>query len=83
LIEVGLKSESEDVFLTLDGQIGVSLEKGDVVEVKKSPHKTRLFIPCERDYFQVLREKLKWGNGEGYRYFSTRDALPVLRGTRF
>ncbi|HDH01611.1 MAG TPA: NAD(+) kinase [Nitrospirae bacterium] len=61
LIEVGLKSESEDVFLTLDGQIGVSLEKGDVVEVKKSPHKTRLFIPCERDYFQVLREKLKWG----------------------
>ncbi|VAX33913.1 NAD kinase [hydrothermal vent metagenome] len=60
-IEVGLKSESEDVFLTLDGQIGVSLEKGDVVEVKKSPHKTRLFIPCERDYFQVLREKLKWG----------------------
>ncbi len=61
LIEVGLKSESEDVFLTLDGQIGVSLEKGDVVEVRKSPHKTRLFIPCERDYFQVLREKLKWG----------------------
>ncbi|VAX28379.1 NAD kinase [hydrothermal vent metagenome] len=61
LIEVGLKSESEDVFLTLDGQIGVSLEKGDVVEVKKSPHKTRLFLPCERDYFQVLREKLKWG----------------------
>ncbi|GMT47385.1 MAG: NAD kinase [bacterium] len=61
LIEVGLKSESEDVFLTLDGQIGVSLEKGDMVEVKKSPHKTRLFLPCERDYFQVLREKLKWG----------------------
>ena len=61
LIEVGLKSESEDVFLTLDGQIGVSLEKEDVVEVKKSPHKTRIFLPCERDYFQVLREKLKWG----------------------
>jgi NAD+ kinase len=61
LIEVGLKSESEDVFLTLDGQIGVSLKKGDVVKVKKSPHKTRLFIPSERDYFQVLREKLKWG----------------------
>jgi len=61
LIEVGLRSESEDVFLTLDGQIGVSLKKDDVVEIKKSPHKTRLFIPCERDYFQVLREKLKWG----------------------
>ncbi len=61
LIEVCLKSESEDVFLTLDGQVGVPLRKDDVVEVKKSPHKTRLFIPCERDYFQILRKKLKWG----------------------
>ncbi len=61
LIEVTLKSESEDVFLTLDGQLGFSLVKGDVVAVRKSAHKTRLLMPCERDYFQVLREKLKWG----------------------
>ncbi len=61
LIEVGLRSESEDVFLTLDGQVGVPLRKDDVIEIRKSPHKTRLFIPCERDYFQVLREKLRWG----------------------
>ena len=61
LVEVILKSESEDVFLTLDGQVGFSLRKDDVVEVKKSHCKTRLLLPCERDYFQVLREKLRWG----------------------
>ncbi len=60
-IEIALKSVSEDVFLTLDGQVGMSLNKGDIITVKKSPYKTRLLIPCERDYFQVLREKLGWG----------------------
>ena len=61
LIEIILKSASEDVFLTLDGQVGFSLRKDDVVEIKRSPFKTRLIIPLERDYFQILRTKLKWG----------------------
>ena len=61
LIEIMLKSVSEDVFLTLDGQVGFSLRKDDVVEIKRSPFKTRLIIPFERDYFQILRTKLKWG----------------------
>ncbi|MCX5718255.1 MAG: NAD(+)/NADH kinase [Nitrospirae bacterium] len=61
LIEIILKSVSEDVFLTLDGQVGFSLRKDDVVKIKRSPFKTRLVIPFERDYFQTLRTKLKWG----------------------
>ncbi len=61
LIEIILKSVSEDVFLTLDGQVGFSLRKDDVVKIKRSPFKTRLIIPFERDYFQILRTKLKWG----------------------
>jgi NAD+ kinase len=61
LIEIVLRSESEDVFLTLDGQVGFSLRQNDIVEVKKSPFKTKLLIPCRKDYFQVLRTKLKWG----------------------
>ncbi|HBU06058.1 MAG TPA: NAD(+) kinase, partial [Nitrospiraceae bacterium] len=59
LIEIMLKSVSEDVFLTLDGQVGFSLRKDDVVEIKRSPFKTRLIIPFERAYFQILRTKLK------------------------
>lgn len=60
-VEIILRSESEDVFLTLDGQVGFSLKKNDTVEVKKSEFTTKLLIPCERDYFQILRTKLKWG----------------------
>ncbi len=51
----------EDVFLTMDGQVSFSLHPRDVVEVSKSEHITRLLIPNERDYFRILRTKLKWG----------------------
>lgn len=61
LIEIKLKSMSEDVFLTLDGQVGFNLKIDDIVEIRRSPYKTRLLIPFERDFFQVLRTKLKWG----------------------
>ncbi|MEW5746117.1 MAG: NAD(+)/NADH kinase [Nitrospirota bacterium] len=60
-IDVVLRSESEDVFLTLDGQTGFSLQRDDTVAVRKSRFTTKLLIPLQRDYFQVLREKLKWG----------------------
>jgi NAD+ kinase len=60
-IQVILKTLSEDVYLTLDGQVGFSLRKDDVIEINKSPFKTKLLIPCERDYFNILRTKLKWG----------------------
>lgn len=61
LVEIVLKSQNQDVFLTVDGQVGFSLRQNDIVSVKKSQHKAKLFIPCERDYFQILRTKLKWG----------------------
>ncbi len=60
-IEIIIKSLSEDVFLTLDGQVGFSLRIGDVIEVNKSDYKAKLLVPAERDYFKVLRTKLKWG----------------------
>lgn len=61
VIEVILRSPTERVYLTLDGQIGFSVMQNDTVVVVKSPFKTRLLIPCDRDYFEILREKLKWG----------------------
>jgi NAD+ kinase len=61
LIEIILKSKGEDIFLTLDGQIGFPLQMNDVIEVRKSPFKTKLITPFEKNYFHVLRTKLKWG----------------------
>ncbi len=60
-IEVTLKSPSEDVFLTMDGQVGFSLRQNDAVVVRKSLFKAKLLIPYERDFFRVLRTKLMWG----------------------
>lgn len=60
-VEIVIKSVTEDVFLTVDGQVGLSLRQNDVVAVKKSDSKAQFFIPCERDYFEILRTKLKWG----------------------
>lgn len=60
-IEVVLGSDIEDVVLTLDGQAGFSLKKEDRVEIRKSEFKTKIIMPPDRDYFQVLRKKLKWG----------------------
>ncbi|MFH1702551.1 MAG: NAD(+)/NADH kinase [Nitrospirota bacterium] len=61
IIKVILRSPTERVYLTMDGQVGFSVMQNDVIEVSKAPFKTRLLIPCDRDYFHILRTKLKWG----------------------
>ncbi|MBF0515866.1 MAG: NAD(+)/NADH kinase [Nitrospirae bacterium] len=60
-VEAVVKTGTEDICLTLDGQMGFHLKQNDIIEVGKSQFKTSLVIPYERDYFQILREKLKWG----------------------
>jgi len=60
-IEIIIRKMSGDVFLTLDGQVGFSLMTGDAIEISKAGYKTRLLVPLDRDYFRVLRTKLKWG----------------------
>ena len=54
-------SGPEDIFVTYDGQSGYPLHEGDIVEVRKSERLLRLVKAPARGYFEVLREKLKWG----------------------
>jgi NAD+ kinase len=61
LITIALKCINEDVFLTLDGQVGVELKCGDEIRIGKAQKRTRLIISSSRDYFEILRTKLKWG----------------------
>jgi NAD+ kinase len=56
-----LKSRNEEVTLTLDGQQGFTLEFEDVVEVRKAEGRILLIKSPYRRYFELLREKLKWG----------------------
>lgn len=60
-VRIEVKFQDEDVVLTADGQEGMPLQGGDVVELRKSRHPTLLVTSPSRDYYQVLRTKLRWG----------------------
>lgn len=65
VIRITLESESEEVFLTLDGQVGFPIEQGDTVEVRKAPGRVLLIESPHKGYFEVLRTKLGWGETSG------------------
>ena len=56
-----MMAERDEVFVTLDGQVNYDLRKGDEVNVGRAAGPMRLVRPATRSYFDVLREKLKWG----------------------
>jgi NAD+ kinase len=60
-IELVLKTPKEEVALTLDGQIGIPLEYEDRIFVRKSRTAFNLVQADTRNYFEVLRGKLRWG----------------------
>lgn len=63
VIEVRLRATRDvEVQATLDGQQNIALTDQDVVTVTRSPRQLRLVKPAGRDYYEVLRTKLKWGD---------------------
>jgi NAD+ kinase len=63
-IEIGLLTpDAKDIFLTLDGQEGFELSERDRVCVRKSEERVLLVQSPDKNYFDVLRNKLKWGEG--------------------
>ena len=63
-IEIGLSTpDAKDVYLTLDGQEGFELSDRDRVCVRKSEERVLLVQSPDKNYFDVLRNKLKWGEG--------------------
>lgn len=62
IVRIVVKSSFDEmVYLTLDGQVGVELQEGDTVEVRRALKTTALVTSCDKDYFSILRTKLKWG----------------------
>jgi len=58
--EVLLVNESK-VYLTLDGQKGLQMERGDRVRVGAAPDRVLLVRNPRIDFFGILRAKLRWG----------------------
>jgi len=59
-VTIVLMNDSE-VYLTLDGQRGVPLARGDRVQVKQSRNRVLLVRNPNIDFFGILRAKLRWG----------------------
>ncbi|HEY7818455.1 MAG TPA: NAD(+)/NADH kinase, partial [Vicinamibacteria bacterium] len=59
-VELTLRGNSEEVYVTFDGQSSKPMQPGDVVRVRQSRHQVKLVSPPGKNYFQVLRHKLRW-----------------------
>ena len=61
VVRVQSHGPDESVFLTIDGQIGGPLREGDTVVCRSSHYSLMLVRPPRMMFFDVLRQKLKWG----------------------
>jgi NAD+ kinase len=59
-IRLQINTREQEVMLTSDGQTGMPLMAGDRVEVNKSGKTFNTIRPKNKDYFEILRNKLKW-----------------------
>ncbi len=60
-LEIKMNGDAESVYLTLDGQRGVPLEPTDILRVQRAKEHLQLIQPPKKPYFEILRNKLKWG----------------------
>ncbi len=61
VIEIICKASGQEAYLTIDGQVGEPLSANDRVVCRSSEHHVHLIRPPNMFFFDVLRQKLKWG----------------------
>ena len=61
VIEIVCKAPRKEAYLTVDGQVGEPLMQNDRVVCRSSQHQVHLIRPPKMFFFDVLRQKLKWG----------------------
>jgi NAD+ kinase len=59
-IELVVNTGADEAYLSIDGQVGMPMFDGDRVRCRKSEHPVKL-LRIKGTFFDVLREKLKWG----------------------
>ncbi len=61
IIRVTARTPDDGAFLTIDGQVGAPIRGGDTLVCRSSNYTLRLIRPPQMMFFDVLRQKLKWG----------------------
>ena len=62
IIQVKLAAKYDDVRVTLDGQEGYDMRAGDILKIKKTKTSLQLIRGPNKNYYQILRDKLHWGS---------------------
>jgi NAD+ kinase len=60
-IEIAVTTHREAAYLTVDGQVGIATHSEDRVRLKKADSYVELIQSPTKDYYKILRQKLKWG----------------------
>jgi len=60
VLRVRVAACSGELALSVDGQVGSTLGRGDWVEVRRSRHSVRFLHLPGHSYFSILRQKLHW-----------------------
>jgi NAD+ kinase len=61
VIRVISRGPDESVYLTIDGQVGTPIKREDTVVCRSSHTSLLLILPPDMMFFDVLRQKLRWG----------------------
>ena len=61
VIQIITRATGDEAYLTIDGQVGEPLQRGDRVVCQRSDKYVHLIRPPRMMFFDVLREKLSWG----------------------
>jgi len=61
VIQVKLSGKYDNVRITLDGQEGYDMKAEDILEIKKTKTTLQLIRGPNKNYYQILRDKLHWG----------------------
>ena len=62
VIEVQLGNEHKDFYVTLDGQTGFEMKMEYTLRIQRAKPRLKLIHLPDKNYYEVLRKKLKWGD---------------------
>jgi NAD+ kinase len=59
-IKIKIEEKDSDIYVTFDGQVGLSITGRDTITVTKAAHTIRVIRATGRSYYDMLKEKLRW-----------------------
>jgi NAD+ kinase len=61
-ITLRLEETQRSAYIAVDGSEIIEITRDDIIKVRYSDKKLKLVLPKSRNYYSLLREKLKWGD---------------------